>query len=161
MAEPSLPHGEPQPPPPKAPILAYVVCLVVVVMVGVIGVLMITLLRPGEDNSQLIGTLVGMLTPTAGVIIVLIHNGAAIKEVHYSLNSRLSEYLALAKASSLAQGKEQMRAEMGGTVPVPPVPMVGVGSMEEGKLVVPIPIPVPTVVLVPTQENNEEEHGKA
>jgi hypothetical protein len=123
-------------------------------MIGIIGVLGITLVRPGEDNSQIIATLVGMLTPTAGVIIVLIHNGAAIKEVHYSLNSRLTEYLELAKAASLAQGKEQMRIELGAPLGLPPPEGT---STEAGTVVIPIPVPTPPLLLVPQKDEGEKD----
>lgn len=63
-------------------------------------VAVITFIRPVEDNTALIAVMVGLYTP---IVVALM--GAALKENHDAMNSRLSQLIELQAKASKAEGK--------------------------------------------------------
>jgi hypothetical protein len=74
-------------PAPSAATTYYLLAILFIVLVGVVGILGILYLRPHEDNSQLIATLMGFLVPTLLGIMALIK----VQETHLLVNSRMTE----------------------------------------------------------------------
>ena len=90
-------------------------------LIGVLAIILISFLRPNIDNTVLITTVIGFLTPTLASLIAVVksfHNANAIEELHLAVNSRLTELLqqtslaanlagrAAAAAAAIAEDKE-------------------------------------------------------
>lgn len=76
-------------------------------VVGVIAIVVITSLRPDQDNAVLIATILGLLASTTASILAF----QKAQQTHLSVNSRLSAFLVAAKAQAKAEGvKEGGRA---------------------------------------------------
>jgi hypothetical protein len=105
----------PAPVPPRSNPWPYIVALVIVSLIGALSIVTITLVRPHEDNTAIYTQIVGMLLPTSAAILALIRVGQtqeAVKDVHISLNSRLSALLEKTELASRAAGKVEGRAEV-------------------------------------------------
>jgi hypothetical protein len=82
--------------------------VVIVTVVGAAAVVSIILLRPKEDNTLLIASVLGFLGPTAAALLALIKSaqtGAAVQDLHLAVNSRLTQLLELTAASSKSEGR--------------------------------------------------------
>jgi len=77
----------------------FVVSTVVLAVLTVAAVVGITMARPDKDNTSVIATIVGVVTP---ILVGLL--AAAIQQVHLAVNSRLSQLLELTAAESKARG---------------------------------------------------------
>lgn len=78
----------------------YVVSTLSLCVIAVAAVITITVIRPEADNSGLITTVLGILTPVVGALLA-----GALKEVHTDVNSRLTEFLALTEKAAKAEGQ--------------------------------------------------------
>ena len=106
-------------PPSNIPYLVAIVIMLLMALGSVMGILLI---RPGQDNTQLIATVVGMMVPTIAAILAFMKS----QETHLSVNSRLdafmAEHAASADAKGFARGVEQTNAQtVAATIPVPPI----------------------------------------
>lgn len=90
--------------------------IVAVSVVGVAAIVTITLLRPHEDNTALIGSVLTFLGPTAAALLALIKSiqtGAAVQELHLAVNSRLTQLLEQTAKASKSEGREDALAAQG------------------------------------------------
>ncbi len=78
----------------------YFVAIVILSSLGVVGVLAVTLIRPSADNTSIIVTIIGFLTPSIGAMLA-----GMLKETHATVNGRMDELLNLTKKSSYAEGR--------------------------------------------------------
>lgn len=93
----------------------YVVSILVLCVLTVVFVLAISALRPTDDNTSLIVTVVGVIVP---VIMALLAGAVqetsrvtagAVQEVHLAVNSRLTQLLELTAQAYEAKGKLQSK----------------------------------------------------
>jgi len=88
-------------------VLLYLLPICVLIGLGLVAIVAVSILRPSQDNSQIITTIIGLLTPTLVALIAAvksIQNGQDIKELHIVVNSRLSQLLQqTAMAAKLAE----------------------------------------------------------
>lgn len=63
-------------------------------------VIVITALRPADDNAALIATGLGIFAPIVAALLA-----AALKENHDAMNSRLTQLLELTEKASKAEGQ--------------------------------------------------------
>ena len=78
----------------------YVIAIVALCVATALFVFAISALRPVEDNTLLIATVVGLNTTAVTALLAL-----TVQEVHLAVNSRLTQLLALTAASERAKGK--------------------------------------------------------
>lgn len=70
-------------------------------------VVAISMVRPGEDNLDLIAIVFAAITPTTVALLAYMktsENAQAVKDVHLALNGRLTQLLAMTDRSSHAEG---------------------------------------------------------
>lgn len=92
---------------PKTSNVPYFLIVGGMAVVGVVAVVLVSVLRPEQDNSALITTIVGLLLPTTASILAFLK----AQETHLSVNSRLDSFIVAAKAQAKAEGvKEGGRA---------------------------------------------------
>jgi hypothetical protein len=96
---------------------------------GVIAILVLTSLRPAQDNSVLIATVIGFLSTTTGVIMTFMK----AQETHLAVNSRLDAFMASARKVGHLEGEASGR----------------VAGIAEGELRHPAPA-APTILAVDT-----------
>ncbi len=72
---------------------------------GTIAILVLTKLRPTQDNSLLITMITGWLGTITGVILTFMK----AQETHLSVNSRLDAFMASARQVGHMEGKEEGR----------------------------------------------------
>lgn len=93
---------------PPANNIPYVVAVAFMMMIGVVAVVLVTVLRPdNKDNTLVIATIVGFLTPTTLSLLAFMK----AQETHLSVNSRLDAFMSSAKAAAHAQGVTEGRSE--------------------------------------------------
>ena len=68
-------------------------------ILAVIAVVAIALARPTVDNTPLYATIMGFLLPTVTALLA-----AAIQQLHWSINGRMSELLEVSKTAAHARG---------------------------------------------------------
>jgi hypothetical protein len=78
----------------------YVVSIVVLCTLFAAFVLGVTIIRPTQDNNQLIVSVSAVIGP-----VILALSAMMMQQIHLAVNSRLSELLAMTAASKLAEGK--------------------------------------------------------
>ncbi len=78
----------------------YVMTIVALCIVTIAAIIAVTIARPGVDNTALIAIMIGVACP---ILIALL--GAAVQQVHYAVNSRLSQLLELTATASRAEGQ--------------------------------------------------------
>jgi len=100
---PENPH--PQGPEPSKLTLIYVLSLCSMVGLTIAAILAVHILRPDEDNSGLIGQVLGLVTPTTAILVGLIHLDAKLQGVHRDVNSRLSQLVAETRRGAYAEGQ--------------------------------------------------------
>jgi hypothetical protein len=105
MTEPVQDRRQTVVPPPNN--LPYVIAVVVMMLTGVASVTAVTILRPDNDNTAVIATLVGFLAPTTLSLLAFMKS----QETHLSVNSRLDAFMANAKLAAHAQGRAEGRTE--------------------------------------------------
>jgi hypothetical protein len=93
------------PPPPSN--WPYLITVVLMAAFGVIGVLILTKLRPTQDNSVLITTVIGFLSTTTGVVLTFLK----AQDTHDAVNGQLKKFLSTARQVSHFEGQAQGRAE--------------------------------------------------
>lgn len=90
----------------------YIACLIGVFAILVIGVLGITIIRPTEDNTQLIGTFVSIGLIAIPALITLIksaENGEATRIYHEAVNSKMDAWIKAAE--DVARSQEAARGQ--------------------------------------------------
>lgn len=92
------------PPPNNMP---YVVAVVLMMFFGVTAISVISVLRPEKDNTLLITSIVGFLTPTTLSLLAFMK----AQETHLSVNSRLDAFMSNAKMAAHAQGLDEGRVQ--------------------------------------------------
>lgn len=92
---------------PPANNLPYVIAVVVMMALGVIGAVVVTIARPTAENTTLIVTIFGFLTPTTLSLLAFMK----AQETHLSVNSRLDAFMASAKSAAHAEGITEGRAQ--------------------------------------------------
>ena len=80
--------------------LPYVVAVVVMMGLGVVAVVIIVVLRPTQDNTLIITTLLGFLAPTTLSLLAFMK----AQETHLSVNSRLDAFMKNATYAAHAKG---------------------------------------------------------
>jgi len=83
----------------------YIIAVVCMIALGVVGVIAITLLRPTDDNTILIGGLLGFIAPTTLSLLAFMKS----QETHLSVNSRLEEFMRASASNARFQGIEEGR----------------------------------------------------
>ncbi len=78
----------------------YVMSIVVLCIVTIAAIITVTIARPTVDNTGLIATIIGVTSP---ILVALL--AAAVQQVHYAVNSRLSQLLELTATASRAEGQ--------------------------------------------------------
>ena len=96
-----------QPSPKPASNWPYLITVVLMAAFGVIAVLVLTALRPTQDNSVLIATVIGFLSTTTGVILTFMKAA----DTHDAVNHRLDLFLSTARQVSHFEGQAEGRAE--------------------------------------------------
>lgn len=81
----------------------YLIAVVVMVLIGVIAIMLIVLLRPNSDNTQLIATMVSMVVPTTAAILALMKS----QETHLTVNSQLAQWKLDFANLQRAEGEKQ------------------------------------------------------
>lgn len=119
-------------PPSNTPYLVAVVIMLLMTLGTVMGILLI---RPGQDNTQLIATVVGMMVPTIAAILAFMKS----QETHLSVNSRLDDFMtehaARAKTEGLIQGAADEQSRMAaiaavGVAPASTIQLQGAVTLE-------------------------------
>lgn len=95
-------------------VTTYVAAIIVLATITIAAVLAILMLRPNEDNTAIIATLLGFVTPIMIALIALTQ-----RENHLAMNSRLDELVNVTNKLSRAEGKVEGVAEAIAT-PTPP-----------------------------------------
>lgn len=72
-------------------------------IVGVVAIVVITSLRPDQDNAVLIATILGLLASTTASILAF----QKASSTHIAVNSRLSEFIVAARAQAKAEGVKE------------------------------------------------------
>jgi hypothetical protein len=85
----------------------YVYAVLLMAIFGVVAVTAITILRPGQDNTGVISTIVGLLAPTTLSLLAFMK----AQETHLSVNSRLDQFIKNAELASRMQGVIDGRAQ--------------------------------------------------
>lgn len=78
----------------------YVVLIAFLSAIGLMSIVSVILFRPDQDNTALIATIIGFLTPICGTILAIM-----VKDIHTDINSRMTELLNLTRSSAKAEGK--------------------------------------------------------
>jgi hypothetical protein len=92
---------------PIANNLPYIVAVIMMMVIGVAGVVIITLGRPNQDNTQLITTILGFLAPTTLSLLAFMK----AQETHLSVNSRLDAFMRNAELAARVQGVIEGRSQ--------------------------------------------------
>jgi NADH:ubiquinone oxidoreductase subunit 2 (subunit N) len=90
----------------------YLVSLVLIILTVVIAVLVLELIRPTADNTQLISTLVGIALLAIPALLGFVksaENGAAIQVYHQAVNSKMDSWIFAAEELARLQGAEAGR----------------------------------------------------
>ena len=69
--------------------LTYVVAVVLMMALGVVGAVSVIFIRPEQDNTLLIASIFGFLTPTTLSLLAYMKS----QETHKAVNSRMSEFI--------------------------------------------------------------------
>ena len=85
----------------------YLIAVILMALFGTIAVLILTALRPTQDNSMLITTVIGFLSTTTGVILTFMKAA----DTHDSVNGQLKQFLSTARQVAHFEGQAQGRAE--------------------------------------------------
>lgn len=83
--------------------------ILLIAAIGSAAIVAIVVLRPGEDNTALITSVVGFLAPTMAALLAFIKSvqtGAAVQELHLAVNSRLTELLEQTAKASKSEGRK-------------------------------------------------------
>jgi len=83
----------------------YLLAIVFMAFLGTVAILVLTKLRPNQDNSVLITAVIGFLGTMTGTILTFMK----AQETHLSVNSRLDAFMASAKQVGHLEGKEEGR----------------------------------------------------
>jgi len=92
-------------PPPNN--LPYVIAVVTMMAFGVIGVIAVAVLRPTQDNTLIVTTIIGFIAPTTLSLLAFMK----AQETHLSVNSRLDAFMANATLAAHAKGLMEGRGE--------------------------------------------------
>ena len=84
----------------------YLIAIIFMAALGTMAILILTKLRPAQDNSVLITAVVGFLGTMTGTVLTFMK----AQETHLSVNSRLDAFMASAKQVGRLEGKEEGRA---------------------------------------------------
>ncbi len=84
----------------------YLLAIVFMAFLGTVAILILTKLRPAQDNSVLITAVIGFLGTMTGTILTFMK----AQETHLSVNSRLDAFMASARQVGHLEGKEEGRA---------------------------------------------------
>lgn len=85
----------------------YIGAVVAMMAFGIIGSVLITALRPQEDNIVVIAAMLGFLAPTTFSILAFMK----AQETHLSVNSRLDGFIENAERAAGAEGRMQGQKE--------------------------------------------------
>jgi len=85
----------------------YVIAVVAMVALGVLAVVAITIVRPDQENTALLATVIGFIAPTTFSLLAFMKSA----ETHQSVNGRLDALLAHARQAAHEQGMAEGRAE--------------------------------------------------
>jgi hypothetical protein len=85
-------------PPPNN--LPYIVTVALMAMFAVASVVAVTLIRPTQDNSSLITTILGFIATTTASLLAFMKS----QETHLSVNSRLDAFMRNAEMAAHIQG---------------------------------------------------------
>jgi uncharacterized membrane protein YccC len=94
-------------PAPKWP---YLLLAIGGTMVTLATIVVVLILRPEQDNSQLIATIVAVTAPTIAAVLALIkgtENAAALNEMRIVVNGRLAELLARTAQAERLLGRDE------------------------------------------------------
>jgi hypothetical protein len=126
----------------------YLITVGFMAALGTIGILVLTKLRPTQDNTLIITMITGWLGTITGVILTFMK----AQETHLSVNSRLDAFMASARQVGHLEGKEEGRiAGIQEAELRRPVPMQAVIPV----VIQPVPAPaLPLVQPAPTDAAN-------
>lgn len=75
----------------------YIIAIIIMATLGALGIVVISLFNPGKDNSLIIASLLGFLTPTTLSLLALMK----AQQTHVLVNSRMSEFIDTLKKSAV------------------------------------------------------------
>jgi len=78
----------------------YVTIIGIICLIGALSVVAIVIMRPAQDNTLAIASILGFLTPIVSTILAIM-----IRGIHLDINSRVTELLDITKQASFAEGK--------------------------------------------------------
>ena len=81
----------------------YLIAIIFMAALGTMAILILTKLRPAQDNSVLITAVIGFLGTMTGTILTFMK----AQETHLSVNSRLDAFMASAKQVGRWEGKKK------------------------------------------------------
>jgi len=85
----------------------YVYAVLLMAILGVVSITALTIMRPGQDNTAVIATIIGFLAPTTLSLLAFMK----AQETHLSVNSRLDQFIRNAELASRMQGVIDGRAQ--------------------------------------------------
>jgi hypothetical protein len=93
--------------PPVSGTTLYVVSIIVLCALTAVFVLLITIIRPTEDNTVLILSVTGIVVPVVTALLA-----GAVQRLHSAVNGRLSELLELTAIAARADGALEIRRKI-------------------------------------------------
>lgn len=88
-----------QPPTSRPSGLGYVFGAVALGLAAMLGIVVVSVLRPADDNAAIIGAIIALATPTAAALVAF-----AVRDVHLQVNSRMDELLLASNMAARAEG---------------------------------------------------------
>lgn len=87
--------------------MSYIVATVIMSFLTIVAIITVLYLRPGEDNTILIGVIIGFNTTTTGSLLAFMKS----QETHLSVNSRLDAFIEQSGKVQRAEGKVEGRKD--------------------------------------------------
>ncbi len=85
----------------------YIVAVILMMAFGTIAILVLTALRPNQDNTALITLVIGFLAPTTLSLLAFMKS----QETHLMVNSQLAAFIAAAKQVAHHEGVDEGRVQ--------------------------------------------------
>jgi hypothetical protein len=89
----------------EPPTTLYVVAIVALCALTVAAVVVISIMRPEQDNAGVIAIIIGITLPTSTALMAKVQ-----QQMHLAMNSRMTQFLELTATASKAEGKLEEQA---------------------------------------------------
>lgn len=87
--------------------------IIALAVIGAGTIVIVSLLRPKEDNTALIASILGFIAPTTAALLALVKStqaGAAVQELRLDVNHRLSQLLEQTAKAAKSEGRDDALA---------------------------------------------------